>query len=162
MATQPSSRAGVTPVVAVVLLLMMTVAAAGAAFTWFTQLQEDFQDRAESDLRSQIDVQDLECELGEDDDIIHLALQNAGDVSIDMSKVHVFLMDSSGHINATFTDQGWSDYSFTQPGGFDEVELKMSESTSGAEELVEGSFYNLDVSIVSHGIERSAGGCLPE
>ncbi|MDY6776898.1 MAG: archaellin/type IV pilin N-terminal domain-containing protein [Candidatus Nanohaloarchaea archaeon] len=155
-----SGRKGITPVVAVVLLLMMTVAAAGAAYTWFTQMQERLQGKAMRDLRQEVKVKDLRCNAGSD--TIEIAIQNSGDTQLNLGDVNVFVRDSTGHLNSTLTDLDWTGEGFSQPGGFGTVTVDISNSETGSDFLAQGAFYNIEIGITNSDLSITAGGCLAQ
>ncbi len=158
------SRRGVTPVVAIILLLMMTVAAAGAAFTWFSQMQEELQDQAASDLRTSMDVKDLQCDSGSD--TLDISIKNSGSTEVELTSVDVFVRDSTGHLNATITQLDWSSSGcsgacqFGQPGGFDTAQVDISTADSGSTFLSSGAFYDVEIDFTDAGFTLQAGGCL--
>lgn len=153
------TRKGITPVVAIVLLLMMTVAAAGAAFTWFSQMQEQVQDRASSELNRQLEVRDLVCDSANDQ--IEISISNTGSTTIPLSGVSVFVRDSTGHLNTTITDRDWSGNAFGDPGGFGTVTVDVTQG-SDATALYAGAFYDIEVDFtnVEGGYTLPAGGCV--
>lgn len=156
-----TSRKGVTPVIAIVLLLMMTVAAAGAAYTWFSQMQEQLQSRATADLQSELTVRDLRCNAKPDNTIV-ISLSNSGSTSLDLDDVDVFVRGSDGHLNSTITGRDWSGSGFESPGGFGEVTVDLSNAGTGSTFLVEGRFYKVEADFSQAHYELNGGGCLAE
>lgn len=159
------ARKGITPVVAIILLLMMTVAAAGAAFTWFSQMQEELQTQASNELRTRTSVKDLRCDSGAD--YINISIKNDGSTQIELGRVDVFVRDSTGHLNATVTNLDWSSSGcdgaaceFGQPGGFDTAKVNIASADSGATALYAGAFYDVEVDFTDAGYSVQAGGCL--
>ncbi|MDY6773718.1 MAG: archaellin/type IV pilin N-terminal domain-containing protein [Candidatus Nanohaloarchaea archaeon] len=174
------SRKGVTPVVAIVLLLMMTVGAAGAAYTWFSQMQQQLQEKARTQLQSQLEVKDLECN-AEPENTVEVALKNSGDTTVRLGRVDMFIRDSSGHLNITVTRMDLSqpnacngnECRFDNPGGFSQFTVNVSDPTydnqpgSGTvspsdAKLVPGSFYTVKIGFTNSDISVSAGGCHAE
>lgn len=166
------SRKGVTPVIAIVLLLMMTVAAAGAAYTWFSQMQENLQSEATAGLQTELSVKDMVCDA--DADEIRLSLKNSGSTSIDVSDVDVFIDGSDGHLNATVQDADWTSSGssgtgcgsatceFADAGGFDEATIQLSNADTGSGFLVEGKFYTIEADFSLSDYTLNAGGCLAD
>ncbi len=154
------SRKGVTPVVAIILLLMMTVAAAGAAYTWFTNMQDKFQEQAAGQIQTELSVRDLQCDA--DAEEVELALSNSGSTDIQLNDVDVFIRGSGGNLNSTFTGQDWTGEGFGEPGGFGSVVLDMSNADSGSDFLDPGSFYKIEVYFANTDYTLPAGGCLAE
>jgi len=83
----PSSRKGITPVIAIILLLMMTVAIAGGAYVWFTQIGEQSRERAEESLNRGVEIVELRCDATNDQ--IITTLKNSGDSELDLNPVMV-------------------------------------------------------------------------
>ncbi|MDY6766368.1 MAG: archaellin/type IV pilin N-terminal domain-containing protein [Candidatus Nanohaloarchaea archaeon] len=157
--TNMSSK-GITPVVATVLLLMMTVAAAGGAYVWFTNMQDQFRQRAEGEIQTELSVRDLQCDA--DDDTIEIALSNSGSTEVALEEVDVFIRGSGGNLNATFTEEDWTGTGFSDPGGFGSVTLDMANTDSGSDFLVAGSFYKVETYFANTDYTLSVGGCLAE
>ncbi|MCJ7479336.1 MAG: hypothetical protein MUP63_04130 [Candidatus Nanohaloarchaeota archaeon QJJ-7] len=180
MAPRTSSRKGVTPIVAIVLLLMMTVAAAGAAYTWFSQMQQQLQEEAESELSSDLSVKDMECS-ADPENTVEVAIKNSGQAEIDVKDVDMFIRDSSGHLNTTVTGMDLSTASscngdecgFSEPGGFAQFTVNVSDPQyddqpgSGSVDpdpssLVEGGFYTVEIVFTNSDMSVEGTGCLAE
>ncbi|MFB6076544.1 MAG: archaellin/type IV pilin N-terminal domain-containing protein, partial [Candidatus Nanohaloarchaea archaeon] len=140
-------RSGITPVVAIVLLLMMTVAAAGAAYTWFSQMQSQVQERATQTLQTDMEVKDLRCDSSTDK--IEVAIKNSGSTEIELTNTDLFVRDSTGHLNITMTSLdlstdsgnalcsgGSAGCSFKSPGKFDTATFDVSTNHN----IVQGAF----------------------
>lgn len=162
-----ASRKGITPVVAIILLLMMTVAAAGAAFTWFSQMQEQLQGQAERDLNTQLDVKDLQCDSGAN--YVNVSITNTGDREIELTTVNLYVRDSSGDLAGTVSGmdlttststsscESGGGCQFGTPGGFDTVNIDLS----GTMTLSANSFYDISMEFLdAGGYEIQPGGCL--
>lgn len=154
-------RKGITPVIAIVLLLMMTVAAAGAAYTWFSQMQTRLQSEAASELQTELSIKDLRCN-ARPDNSVELAVSNSGSREVDLSEVDMFIRGSSGHLNSTLTDLDWTGAGFEQPGGFGEVTVQLSAADSGSDFMVAGNFYQVEAEFPNADYSFSAGGCVAE
>ncbi|MDY6769480.1 MAG: archaellin/type IV pilin N-terminal domain-containing protein [Candidatus Nanohaloarchaea archaeon] len=161
MARRTVARKGITPVVAIVLLLMMTVAAAGAAYTWFSQMQQRIQSEATTQLQTELQVKDLRCNARPKNTVV-LALSNTGSTEIDSSDVDLFIRGSGGHLNATVTGLDWSGAGFSEPGGFGEVTIDLANADTGSTFLVAGSFYQVEADFINADYTLQAGGCLAE
>lgn len=158
------ARKGVTPVIAIVLLLMMTVAAAGGAYTWFSQMQQDIMEQAESDLQTSLSVKDLQCNVDVDasgNDEIVLSLKNDGQRAIEASQVDLFAYDSNQQLNITVTNMDWSGNAFTNTGGFDTVTVWVNQS-SASDFLESGDFYSIEVDFTTTGTTVNAGSCVAQ
>jgi flagellin-like protein len=165
-------RKGVTPVIAIVLLLMMTVAAAGAAYTWFSQMQNRLQSEATSGLQTELSVKDIVCDASSDE--IRLSLKNSGSTLVDVSDVDVFIRGSDGHLNATVQDADWTGSGpsgtgcgsatceFADAGGFDEATIQLSNADTGSGFLVESKFYKVEADFSLSDYTLNAGGCLAD
>ncbi len=128
-------RRGVTPVVAVVILLMMTVALAMGAFAWMRTLQDDIQDEALRDLREEIAVQDLRCDVT----AVAASLKNRGDTDLPAGDVDFYIYGPDGHLVTTRTDIDLSDAPFAQRGGFGTRGVFLNRS------LVPGDPYDIEI-----------------
>ncbi|MDY6770904.1 MAG: archaellin/type IV pilin N-terminal domain-containing protein [Candidatus Nanohaloarchaea archaeon] len=105
-------RKGITPVIAVVLLLMMTVAAAGGAYAWLTQLQNQFQQRAQEDVQRGISLNDLTCYNKGGQAHVVAFFKNSGTTELDLNPVDMNARyAATGNINYSLTTTGMS---FTQ------------------------------------------------
>lgn len=155
------SRKGITPVIAIVLLLMMTVAAAGAAYTWFSQMQERLQSEATRGLQTELSLRDLRCN-AKPTNTMELAVSNSGSTSVDLSDVDVFIRGSAGHLNSTLLDLDWAGSGFGDPGGFGQVTVQLSNADSGSDFLVDGKFYKVEADFPLADYTLNAGGCLAE
>ncbi len=172
-------RKGITPVVATVLLLMMTVAAAGAAYTWFTQMQGQLQTQATSDLQTEFRVKDLQCN-AKPENTVKVSIKNSGSREVDLRDVDAFIDGPDGHLNVTITDMDLSTpnacngdaCAFGEPGGFAAVVIDLSDPAGGQpgsgsasppnSVLVPGSFYKVELSFTNADQSISAGGCLAD
>lgn len=145
---------GITPVIAIVLLLMMTVALGGAVFAWFSQMQEDFQDRAEDQINTRVSVEDLICSSADDE--IRVYIKNTGDESLSLTNVDMYVRMPDSSLNSTLTETGmdWSGSDFADSGGFG--------SQTIPSDLENGQFYSVTFEFTQAGLETSAGGCIAE
>lgn len=139
---------------------MMTVAAAGAAYSWFSNMQTQFQERAAGQIQTELSVRDLDCSAK--DETVQIALSNSGSTDIELGDVDVFIRGSGGHLNATFTGEDWTGEGFGEPGGFGSVTLDMANVDSGSDFLDAGSFYKIEIYFVDTDYTLAAGGCLAE
>ncbi len=109
------TRKGITPVIAIVLLLMMTVAAAGGAYAWLTQLQEQFQNQAESSIERGINIVDMQCYNQDGSGYVEVFFKNSGTKALDLNPIDMNIRaGSTGNINYTLTQTGLK---FSQTGG---------------------------------------------
>ncbi len=176
-----SSRHGITPVVSIVLLLMMTVALAGAAYSWFNQIQTDIQTDAERQLSTDLEARDVQCVDSPDEDYILAAVKNTGDRDLVGRSVDMYVYDNNGNLHAAptgmdFTNSGgtvsagswqWMDgitnpsppgsgAGFLAAGGFGQVQVNI---TSG---LTAGSFYTAEISFTQSDASVNLGGCVAD
>ena len=80
------NRKGVTPVVATVLLMTITIAATASAFTFMTQVQDDFKESSEERVNegqreAQSDI-NIEYAYNSSDGYIMLSVRNTGSISL--------------------------------------------------------------------------------
>jgi len=122
-------RKGITPIIAIVLLLMMTVAAAGGAYAWLTQLQDQFQERANENLNRDISVIDMTCYNNDTAGYVEVFFKNAGSAELDLNPIDMNIRSrATGDVNFTLTRSSFTlDYDddanepaadrVTRPGG---------------------------------------------
>lgn len=156
---------------------MMTVAAAGAAYTWFSQMQQQLQEEATTELRTELRVKDLQCN-GKPENTVEIALKNVGSQQVETADVDAFIRGSGGHLNVTVTDMDLSTANacngqpcgFGEPGGFGSLTINLAnpqtpnQPGSGSVSpdpgfLVPGSFYKVELSFTRADLSVSAGGC---
>lgn len=167
-------RHGITPVVSIVMLLMMTVAAAGAAYSWFNQIQTDVQEQATNRLQTSIEVRDLQCLLDTDpsddgntqDDLL-ISLKNTGRRDLSGRSVDIYVYDNNGELYAAITGQNFrtganwqmaspSGTGFLESGGFGQVLVDMP---SGAQ-FTNNAFYTVDIAFSDSNLNKPVGGCI--
>lgn len=103
------ARKGITPVIATILLIMMAVAAAGGAYTWITQIQDQFKERAQTSLDRSVDLIDLRCYKNSTGSYIDAFFKNSGERAIDLNPVDLRIRNSAtGSVNFTLTRTGIS------------------------------------------------------
>lgn len=153
---QERSRVGVTPVVSVVLLLMMTVAAAGAAYGWFTQIQNDIQAEASRQFETDMSTKDLRCIRNATGSYIFVALKNSGSRDVEGAEVDLFIYDNNNNIFEVAENLDWSAQAFTNAGEFDQVTERISR------DLTEGSFYTVEADFTLSGSSFPLGPCIAE
>ncbi len=133
-------RRGITPVVAVVLLLMMTIGAAGGAYAWFTQIQDEAQEEADTTLASSFTVKDVRCTTQE----IEIAASNTGDVEFGSDTADVYLYHDGTLARAAEIDL--STAGFRQPGGFGRVADWLPDNVTAGRE------YRVEVEVPDSGV----------
>jgi len=87
----------------------MAVAAAGGAYTWITQIQDQFKQRATESLNRDVDLIDMRCYRNNTGSYIEPFFKNSGDKAVDLNPVDIFIRESAtGDINNTLTRTGIS------------------------------------------------------
>lgn len=162
-------RHGITPVVSIVLLLMMTIAAAGAAYSWFDQMQTDIQQQARQQLETSVETRDLQCIIDPAGDQLLVALKNIGKRDIRGDAVDVYVYDNNGNLYTAITNLNWRtsanwemasppNSGFLDSGGFGQVSIDMPASS----QFTDGAFYTVTVEFSNTGISKPVGGCIAE
>lgn len=161
---RPVSRIGITPIVSIILLLMMSITAVGATYDWFSNMQEDIQNDAGTDLRTDVSVTDADCRYNpSSDDQIVLAIKNVGSKNIAGSHVDVFVYDQKTRLNMTFSQMDWQNNpntycgdakcDFLEANGFDTVTLNTSDADASlSQTLADSAFYTVEVDFTVPGI----------
>ncbi len=135
------SRAGITPVVAIVLLLMMTVAAAGGTYAYLTGTIQQGQDETTDSLTTAIGVRDVQCH----GSIVTVHLRNDGSTDLASTEMDLYL-HAEDRLIGTHT-ANISDAAFRQPGGLDRVDAVLPVAmTNRQQHTVELSFPGDDLS----------------